>query len=108
MHAGTNSGMTDDISLSHPSSDQQGETASSAVQPRTDSAKETMKRGAESARDAMEQLQQKASDMTSRLISDIDVDDITQKLEHQVREHPGRTLAMAIGAGFLLGRAIRR
>lgn len=101
----TGSGQTDDVSFGRTG--QGGSQGGSQGGP-MDSARDTMKRGITSAEDAMGQLQQKASDMTSRLINNIDVDDLTQKLEQQVREHPARTLAVAIGAGFLLGRAAKR
>jgi ElaB/YqjD/DUF883 family membrane-anchored ribosome-binding protein len=29
-------------------------------------------------------------------------------IERQVKEHPGRTLAIAVGVGYLLGKAIRK
>jgi hypothetical protein len=29
-------------------------------------------------------------------------------VERQVKEHPGRTLLVALGLGYLLGRAVRR
>lgn len=95
-------GKADDVSFGQ-SSGGRGSQGSSM-----DAARDTVKQGLSSAEDAVGQLQQKASDMTSRLINNIDVDDLTQKLEQQVREHPARTLAMAIGAGFLLGRAAKR
>jgi hypothetical protein len=62
--------------------------------------------GKEKAQDTFGQLQQKASEMTARIVDNINVDDITQKLEAQVREHPARTLLLAVGAGFLLGRTL--
>ncbi len=106
--AGSTSGLgqNDDMSFGQSTGGRAGQGGSTGGS--MDSAKDTMKRGITSAEDAMGQLQQKASDMTSRLINTIDVDDLTQKLEQQVREHPARTLAVAIGAGFLLGRAAKR
>lgn len=71
-------------------------------------AKETAKQGMNAAEDALGQLQSKASELTSRLIDNIDVEDLTRRLEEQVREHPTRTLLVAVGAGFLLGRAAKR
>lgn len=71
-------------------------------------AKETMQRGMDNAQDAFAQLQSKANELTSRLIDNIDVDDLTRRLEEQVRDHPTRTLLVAVGAGFLLGRAAKR
>lgn len=41
-------------------------------------------------------------------IRDADMDGIKSSIEQQVREHPGRTLAIAIGVGYLLGKAFRR
>jgi ElaB/YqjD/DUF883 family membrane-anchored ribosome-binding protein len=58
--------------------------------------------------DTISQLQQKASEITARLVDSVNVDDITQKLEAQVREHPARTLLLAAGAGFLLGKTMSR
>ena len=34
--------------------------------------------------------------------------DLKADIETQVREHPGRTLLIALGVGYLLGKAIRR
>ena len=88
-----NRGGTDDVSLNR-----------SGSQGRSSGAEGLMN----SAEDALGQLQSKASELTSRLIDNIDVDDLTQKLETQVREHPTRTLMVALGAGFLLGRAVKK
>lgn len=70
--------------------------------------KEVAQRGLSSAEDAMSQLQQKAGELTSNLIDRVNVDELTQKLEQQVRDHPTRTLMMAAGAGFLLGRLVKK
>ncbi len=59
-------------------------------------------------RDTVGQLQDKANELTSRLMDGIDVDDLTRKLEQEIRDHPARTLLLAIGAGFLLGRSARK
>lgn len=100
----SNAGKSDDVSFGQSTGGRGGQGGGSSM----DQAKDTVKQGISSAEDAVGQLQQKASDVTSRLINNIDVDDLTQKLEQQVRDHPARTLAMAIGAGFLLGRAAKR
>jgi ElaB/YqjD/DUF883 family membrane-anchored ribosome-binding protein len=73
-----------------------------------DKAKNVAQRGMAGAQDAMNQLQAKASELTASLIDKVNVDELTQKLETQVREHPARTLMMAAGAGFLLGRAAQK
>ena len=41
-------------------------------------------------------------------LRDADVDKIKAGVEKQVKEHPGRTLLVALGAGYLLGKAFRR
>ena len=41
-------------------------------------------------------------------LRDADLDGIKTGLERQVKEHPGRTLAVAVGLGYLLGKAIRK
>lgn len=83
-------------------------TSQSDTEVPVERAKEGMKSGLSAAEDALGQLQSKASELTSRLIDNIDVDDLTQRLEEQVRDHPTRTLLVAVGAGFLLGRAAKR
>jgi len=40
-------------------------------------------------------------------LRDADLDGLKSGLERQVKEHPGRTLAVAVGLGYLLGKAIR-
>jgi hypothetical protein len=41
-------------------------------------------------------------------LRDADLDKITGGLETQVKEHPARTLLIALGAGYVLGKAFRR
>ena len=41
-------------------------------------------------------------------LRDADLDGMKAGLERQVKEHPGRTLAIAVGLGYLLGKAIRK
>jgi len=41
-------------------------------------------------------------------IRDADLDKIKGGVEKQVKEHPGRSLLVALGAGFLLGKILRR
>ena len=41
-------------------------------------------------------------------LRDADVDGLKAGIERQVKEHPGRSLAVAIGVGYLLGKAFRR
>ena len=95
------SGPTDDVSFAkNLGVDQTSDTA--------ERMKDVAQRGMANAEDAMGQLQAKASEFTSNLINKVNVDELTAKLEEQVREHPARTLMFAAGAGFLLGRAARK
>lgn len=41
-------------------------------------------------------------------LRDADLDGLRTGLEQQVKDHPGRTLAVAVGLGYLLGKAIRK
>ena len=46
-------------------------------------------------------------DAAANWLRDADIDGIKQGIERQVKEHPGRTLMIAAGIGYLLGRAFR-
>jgi ElaB/YqjD/DUF883 family membrane-anchored ribosome-binding protein len=41
-------------------------------------------------------------------LRDADIDGLKSSVERQVKEHPGRTLAVAVGLGYLLGKALRK
>jgi ElaB/YqjD/DUF883 family membrane-anchored ribosome-binding protein len=41
-------------------------------------------------------------------LRDADIDGLKSGIERQVKEHPGRTLAVAVGVGYLLGKAFRK
>jgi hypothetical protein len=41
-------------------------------------------------------------------LRDADLDGLKSGVEHQVKEHPGRTLLIAVGLGYLLGKALRK
>jgi ElaB/YqjD/DUF883 family membrane-anchored ribosome-binding protein len=41
-------------------------------------------------------------------LRDFDIDGVKSGIERQVKEHPARTLAIAVGLGYLLGKAIRK
>ncbi|MEO5817790.1 MAG: hypothetical protein ABIT20_21150 [Gemmatimonadaceae bacterium] len=41
-------------------------------------------------------------------LRDADLDGFKSGIERQVKEHPGRSLAIAVGVGYLLGKAFRR
>jgi hypothetical protein len=45
---------------------------------------------------------------TADWIREADVDSLRSSIETQVKEHPGRTLVIAAGIGYLLGKAFRR
>lgn len=45
---------------------------------------------------------------TADWLRDADLDNLRSGLERQVKEHPGRTLLIAVGVGYLLGKALRK
>ncbi len=45
---------------------------------------------------------------TANWLRDADLDSIKASIERQVKEHPGRTLLIAVGLGYLLGKALRK
>lgn len=47
-------------------------------------------------------------DATAGWLRDADLDGLKSGLEKQVKEHPGRTLLIAAGVGYLLGKAFRK
>jgi ElaB/YqjD/DUF883 family membrane-anchored ribosome-binding protein len=45
---------------------------------------------------------------TADWIRDADLDGLKASVEHQVKEHPGPTLLIAAGLGYLIGKALRK
>ena len=45
---------------------------------------------------------------TADWLRDADLDSMRSGIERQVKEHPGRTLLIAVGVGYLLGKALRK
>jgi hypothetical protein len=45
---------------------------------------------------------------TADWLRDADIDSMRVGVERQVKEHPGRTLLIAVGLGYLLGKAFRK
>jgi ElaB/YqjD/DUF883 family membrane-anchored ribosome-binding protein len=45
---------------------------------------------------------------TADWLRDADIDGLKTGIENQVKEHPGRTLLIAAGLGYLIGRAFRK
>jgi hypothetical protein len=41
-------------------------------------------------------------------LRDADIDKLKQGVEKQVKEHPARSLLVALGAGYLIGKVLRR
>jgi hypothetical protein len=41
-------------------------------------------------------------------LRDADLDGLKSGIERQVKDHPGRSLAIAVGVGYLLGKAFRK
>jgi hypothetical protein len=47
-------------------------------------------------------------DATAHWLRETDLDSLKMNIETQVKEHPGRTLLIAVGLGYLLGKAFRK
>jgi ElaB/YqjD/DUF883 family membrane-anchored ribosome-binding protein len=47
-------------------------------------------------------------DATADWLREADLDGLRASVEQQVKEHPGRTLLIAAGLGYLLGKAFRK
>jgi hypothetical protein len=45
---------------------------------------------------------------TADWLREADLDGLKTGIENQVKEHPGRTLLIAAGLGYLIGRAFRK
>lgn len=63
------------------------------------------------ADDRMSQVTTKVAggmDATAEWLRDADLDSMKASVEKQVKEHPGRTLLIAVGVGYLLGKALRK
>lgn len=45
---------------------------------------------------------------TADWLRDADMNNLRSGVEQQVREHPGRTLLVAVGLGYLIGKAFRK
>ena len=45
---------------------------------------------------------------TADFIRNADLDNMKQGVENHVKENPGRSLLIAAGVGYLLGRAFRK
>jgi hypothetical protein len=61
--------------------------------------------------DRMSQVTSKVAggmDATADWLREADLDSLKAGVETQVKEHPGRTLLIAVGLGYLLGKALRK
>ena len=47
-------------------------------------------------------------DATADWLRDADLDGLKLSIERQVKDHPGRTLLIAAGLGYMLGKALKR
>jgi len=45
---------------------------------------------------------------TAGWLRETDLDSLKTGVERQVKEHPGRTLLIAVGLGYLIGKAVRK
>jgi len=50
----------------------------------------------------------KGMDATADWLRDADLEGLRTSIEGQVKQHPGRTLLIAVGVGYLLGKALRK
>jgi hypothetical protein len=63
------------------------------------------------ADDRMTQVTTKVAggmEATADWLRDADLDSLKTSVERQVKEHPGRTLLVAVGIGYLLGKALKK
>lgn len=63
------------------------------------------------ADDKMSQVTTKVAggmESASEWLRDVDMEGMKASIEQQVKEHPGRTLLIAVGLGYLLGKALRK
>ena len=63
------------------------------------------------ADDRMSQVTTKVAggmEAASEWLRDADLEGLKGSIEQQVKEHPGRTLLIAVGLGYLLGKALRK
>ena len=63
------------------------------------------------ADDRMTQVTTKVAggmEAASEWLRDADLNSLKGSIEQQVKEHPGRTLLIAVGVGYLLGKALRK
>jgi hypothetical protein len=61
--------------------------------------------------DRMTQVTSKVAggmESASEWLRDADIEGMKASVEQQVKEHPGRTLLLAVGLGYLLGKALRK
>jgi hypothetical protein len=61
--------------------------------------------------DRMTQVTNKVAggmEAASEWLRDADLNSLKASVETQVKEHPGRTLLIAVGVGYLLGKALRK
>jgi hypothetical protein len=45
---------------------------------------------------------------TADWLRDADLDSLKSSVERQVKEHPGRTLLIAVGLGYLIGKSLKK
>lgn len=87
------------------------ENAARTVEEKIDATRESLgdRSGRLKARigDVADDVKQKARDLRDK-IADTSWDDVVDKTSSFVRDHPGKALGIALGAGFVLGLLFRR
>lgn len=83
------------------------DASKTALQSGVRKADDAIASASEKAGTALDGLQQKAGDAMDRVARNPQVEEATRNLEQQIKEHPIRTLAVALGLGILVGRSFK-
>ena len=83
-----------------------GQRAQETAERAGEQARDVAERGGEMASEAGRQVQEGAQRAAGYLQSH-DTSEMLNEVEHYVQEHPLQAVAMAVGAGFLVGRMLR-
>lgn len=93
------------------STNETADVAARAVEEKIDAAKQTagerMGRLKETLGSAAEGVKARASALRDR-IRDTEFDDVVENVRGYVRDNPGKSVAIALGVGFVLGMLLKR
>ena len=109
--AGVTPGSTADTEVSAIGGSSSGSTSTADASGIADTSTSGMTDGKlATAKQKIGQAKEKVVDRmhaTADWIKERDIDQVKGTIEQQVRDHPGRTLLVAVGLGYLIGRAFR-